>query len=34
VQLDAAPLPSNLLLTLVNIEYRSDIDLRDQEVLP
>jgi hypothetical protein len=34
VQLDAAPLPSNLLLTLINIEYRSDIDLRDQEVLP
>jgi hypothetical protein len=33
VQLDATPLPSNLLLTVINIEYRSDMDLRDQEVL-
>jgi hypothetical protein len=33
IQLDATPLPSNLLLTVINIEYRSDIDLRDQEVL-
>jgi len=34
VQLDATPLPSNLLLTVINIEYRSSIDLLDQEVLP
>ena len=34
VQLDATPLPSNLLLTVINLEYRSAIDLRDQEALP
>lgn len=34
VQLDATPLPSNLLLTVINIEYRSAIDLHEQEVLP
>ena len=34
VQLDATPLPSNLLLTVINIEYRSAIDLLAQEVLP
>jgi len=34
VQLDATPLPSNLLLTVINIEYRSAIDLLEQEVLP
>ncbi len=34
VQLDAMPLQSNLLLTVINIEYRSAIDLRDQEALP
>jgi hypothetical protein len=34
VQLDATPLPSNLLLTLINVEYRSAIDLLEQEVLP
>ena len=34
VQLDATPLPSNLLLTVINVEYRSAIDLRDQEALP
>jgi len=34
VQLDATPLPSNLLLTLIHIEYRSEIDLLEQEVLP
>jgi hypothetical protein len=33
VQLDATPLPSNLLLTVINIEYRSAIDLLEQEVL-
>ena len=33
VQLDATPLPSNLLLTVINIEYRSAIDLLAQEVL-
>ncbi|HWM95228.1 MAG TPA: hypothetical protein VN493_31025 [Thermoanaerobaculia bacterium] len=32
VQLDATPLPSGLLLTLVNVEYRSHIDLLTQEV--
>src|SRR5262245_12741118 len=34
VQLDATPLPSNLLLTVINIDYRSAIDLLEQEVLP
>lgn len=34
VQLDATPLPSNLVLTVINIEYRSAIDLLEQEVLP
>jgi len=34
VQLDATPLPSNLLLTVINIEYRSAIDLLAQEALP
>ena len=34
VQLDATPLPSNLLLTVINIEYRSAIDLLAQEVQP
>lgn len=34
VQLDATPLPSNLLLTVINVEYRSAIDLLEQEVLP
>ena len=34
VQLDATPLPSNLLLTVINIEYRSAIDLLEQEILP
>jgi hypothetical protein len=34
VQLDATPLPSNLLLTLLNAEYRSTLDLRSQEPLP
>jgi len=34
VQLDATPLPSNLLLTVINIEYRSAIDLFAQEVQP
>ncbi|HKH46382.1 MAG TPA: hypothetical protein VKM72_17110 [Thermoanaerobaculia bacterium] len=34
VQLDATPLPSNLLLTVINIEYRSAINLQEQEVLP
>jgi hypothetical protein len=34
VQLDATPLPSNLLLTVINVEYRSAIDLLAQEVLP
>jgi hypothetical protein len=34
VQLDATPLPSNLLLTVINIEYRSAIDLLAQEVFP
>jgi hypothetical protein len=34
VRFDGGPLPSNLLLTLVNIEYRSSITLLDQEVLP
>jgi hypothetical protein len=34
VQLDATPLPSNLLLTVINIAYRSAIDLLEQEVLP
>jgi hypothetical protein len=33
VQLDATPLPSNLLLTVVNIEYRSAINLLMQEAL-
>jgi hypothetical protein len=33
VQLDATPLPSSLLLTMINIEYQSDIDLREQEIL-
>ena len=33
VQLDATPLPSNLLLTVINVEYRSAIDLLAQEVL-
>ncbi len=34
VQLDATPLPSNLLLTVINIEYRSAIDMLEQAVLP
>ena len=34
VQLDATPLPSNLLLTVINVEYRSAIDLLAQEVQP
>ena len=34
VQLDATPLPSNLLLTVIDVEYRSAIDLQAQEVLP
>ena len=34
VQLDATTLPSSLLLTVINIEYRSTIDLRDQEAQP
>jgi hypothetical protein len=33
VQLDATPLPSNLLLTLINVEYHSAIDLLEQELL-
>jgi hypothetical protein len=33
VQLDATPLPSNLLLTLLNAEYRSTLDLNRQEAL-
>jgi hypothetical protein len=33
VQLDTAPLPSNLLLTVINVEYRSAIDLIAQEIL-
>ena len=33
VQLDATPLPSSLLLTVINVEYRSHIDLLAQEVL-
>ena len=33
VQLDATPLPSNLLLTVINIEYRSAINLLAQEAL-
>jgi hypothetical protein len=34
VQLDATPLPSNLLLTVINVEYRSTLDLATQEVAP
>jgi hypothetical protein len=34
VQLDATPLPSGLLLTVINVEYRSLIDLLEQEVFP
>jgi hypothetical protein len=33
VHLDGTPLPSNLLLTLINVEYRSAIDLLEQEIL-
>jgi len=34
VRFDGTQLPSGLLLTLINIEYRSEITLDDQEVLP
>ncbi len=34
VQLDGSPLPSGLLLTVINVEYRSCIDLLEQEVFP
>jgi hypothetical protein len=34
VRFDGTALPSNLLLTLVNIEFRSSITLDDQEVIP
>jgi hypothetical protein len=34
VRLDASPLPSGLLLTLVQVTYRSMIDLQTQEFLP
>jgi hypothetical protein len=33
VQLDATPLPSGLLLTVINVEYRSLIDMLEQEIL-
>jgi hypothetical protein len=34
VPLDTVPLPSGLHITLIDIEYRSQIDLLTQEVLP